>query len=79
MGGRCGKDPAMVKPDSDDPSALLSKTSSEVSDILKHQLETFRRVASLSDASAEIHKIFGSVQTIERKFEGRCSQIYGIP
>lgn len=90
----------------DDPSALLSKTSSEVSEILKNQLETFRRlkeipsyfstlsinvskeseqvsqifhvVTSLSDASAEIHKISGSVQTIERKLEGICSQIHTL-
>ena len=36
--------PVIVKPGPDNASALLSKTSNEVSDILRNQLETFKRL-----------------------------------
>ena len=39
--------PVVIKPSSDDTSALLSKTSNEVSDILRNQLETFRRLEEI--------------------------------
>lgn len=44
----------VVKAESDDTSTLLSKTSSEVSDILKNQLETFRRLEEISNCFSKL-------------------------
>ena len=41
--------PVITKPASDSTSALLSKTSNEVSYILKNQLETFRRLEEIQN------------------------------
>ena len=48
--------------DSDDPSALLSKTSSEVSDTLKYQLETIRRMDEISNSLTLSIKVQGASQ-----------------
>src|SRR5271155_5419764 len=71
MGGKYGKYLVTIKVDSDDPSALLSKTSCEVSDVLKNQLETFRRLK-------EIPNYFSTLSIDVSKESEQISQIFHV-